>query len=139
MKTITPNLVKFAITASLVTILFRFALTFGIESKSNFLVILFSLLYALAMFVSGWTFGKKDREYLPIYDVGFRFHITTYLIHNIVSELWFALNFNSKFENISVIHSTAIIWGAFLFGHFLFFLWTRKNSINNLDKEDLFD
>ena len=139
MKTITHNLTKFAITATILTILFRYSLTYGIENNTNFIIFLSALLYALAMFVSGWTFGKKDREYLPIYDVGFRFHLATYLIHNILSELWFVRGFNSKNENITVIHSTAIIWGIFLIIHFLIFFWTRKNSINNLDKEDLFD
>ena len=139
MKTITHNLTKFAITATILTILFRYSLTYGIENNTNFIIFLSALLYALAMFVSGWTFGKKDREYLPIYDFGFRFHLATYLIHNILSELWFVRGFNSKNENITVIHSNAIIWGIFLIIHFLFFLWTRKNSINNLDKEDLFD
>jgi|SRR5690554_1281565 len=114
MKTITHNLLKFAIAATILTILFRYTLTYGIENKSNFTVILSAILYGVAMYLTGWTFGKKDRAYLPIYDVGFRFHLTTYLIHNIISELWFVLGFNSKYENITVIHSTAIIWGFFL-------------------------
>lgn len=139
MKLIAHNLIRFAITATALTILFRYALTYGIENKSNLIVVLSASIYAIAMFLTGWTFGKKDRMYLPIYDVGFRFHLATYLVHNIISELWFMLDFNSKYENITVIHSTAIIWGLFLIGHFVFFLWTRKNAINNLDKEDLFD
>jgi len=139
MKIITHNLIRFAITATALTILFRYTLTYGIENKSNLIIILSASIYAIAMFLTGWTFGKKDRKYLPIYDVGFRFHLTTYLVHNIISELWFILGFNSKYENITVIHNTAIIWGLFLIGHFVFFLWTRKNAINNLDKEDLFD
>lgn len=139
MKTITQYLIKFAIIATLLTIVFRYALTFGIDNKSNLIVMLSAILYGIAMYLAGWVFGKKDREHLPIYDVGFRFHLTTYLIHNIISELWFVFGFNSKSENITVIHSTAIIWGLFLVGHFIFFLWTRKNAIHNLDKEDLFE
>lgn len=139
MKPITHSLIKFAITAVLSAILFRYFLTYGIEIKSGFVIGISASVYAILMFLSGWSFGKEDREYLPVYDVGFRFHFTTYLIHNVVSELWFVLGFNSKYEHIAVIHTTAIVWGIFLLVHFVVFLWTRKNTINNLDKEDLFD
>jgi hypothetical protein len=91
------------------------------------------------MYLAGWTYGKKDREFLPIHDVGFRFHLVTYFTHNMISELWFILGFNTKHENIAVIHLTGISWGIFLIIHFIFFLKARKNSINHLDKEDLFD
>lgn len=91
------------------------------------------------MFISGWYFGKKDGEYLPIYDVGFRFHFATYFIHNLVSYLWFAFDFESSYEKILNINTTALIWGAILIIHFIFYLWTRKNSINDLDKNDFFE
>lgn len=139
MKTITHNLVKFAIAAIILAILFRFFLTYGIENRSNLIISFSALFYAIAMFMSGWIFGKKDQEYLPIYDVGFRFHLTTYLIHNSISELWFLFDFNSKDETITIIHFTTIIWSLFIIGHFILFLWTRKNAINSLDKKDLFD
>jgi hypothetical protein len=139
MKTITHFLLRFALTATALTIVFRYFLSYGIENKSSILIALSAILYGVAMFISGWLFGKKDEEYLPIYDVGFRFHFTTYLIHNLISLLWFGFGFNSHFEKIETIYTTAIIWGAFLIGHFLIFLWARKNSINNLDKEDLFE
>ena len=139
MKTITPFLLKFALTALILTIIFRYFLSYGIENKSSIIITFSAIIYGVSMFISGWIFGKKDGEYLPIYDVGFRFHLTTYLIHNIISELWFIFGFNSHYEKIGTIHSTAIIWGIFLIIHFIFFLWARKNSINNLNKEDLFE
>ncbi|HPM09813.1 MAG TPA: hypothetical protein PK941_05130 [Paludibacter sp.] len=139
MKTISPNLLKFAGTALLLTIIFRFFLSHGIDKDSMSIVILSAFLYGLAMFFSGWYFGKKDREYLPFYDVGFRFHLATYLSHNLISKLWFVFGFNSESEKISIIHITALIWGIILFFHFLFFLWTRKDAINDLDKDDLFE
>lgn len=139
MKTITTFLLRFALTATILTVIFRFTLSYGIEINSNIIIILSAVLYGVAMFIFGWYFGKKDGEYLPIYDVGFRFHFTTYLIHNLVSFLWFVFNFNSHYEKIGIIYTTAIIWGVFLIVHFISFIWTRKNSINNLNKEDLFE
>jgi len=139
MKLITHHLIKFAIAAMVLTLLFRYSLSYGIETGSNLIVVLSAAIYAIGMFITGWTFGEKDSRYLPIYDVGFRFHLTTYIVHSIISELWFVSGFNSKYEDIAIIHTTAAIWGFFLLGHFVFFLRTRKNTINHLDKEDLFD
>ena len=136
MKTITPFLLKFAL---VLAIIFRYLLSYGIDHKTYIVITLAVVLYGIGMFVSGWYFGIKDGEYLPIHDVGFRFHFTTYLIHNLISELWFVFGFNSSYERVRIIHITAIIWGFFLLCHFLFFLRARKNSIDNLDKTSLFE
>uniref|UniRef100_UPI004048EA0B hypothetical protein n=1 Tax=Mariniflexile sp. TaxID=1979402 RepID=UPI004048EA0B len=139
MKTITPYLLRFALTATLLTIVFRYFLSYGIENQSGIIITTSAVTYGLLMFASGWYFGRKDGEYLPIYDVGFRFHLTTYLIHNGISLLWIVLGFGSKYENLSVSIMVAIYWGIFLLLHFIFYVWARKNSIENLDKEDLFE
>ena len=139
MKTITPYLLRFALTTTLLTIVFRFFLSYGIENQSGIIITTSAVTYGLLMFATGWYFGRKDGEYLPIYDVGFRFHLTTYLIHNGISVLWLGLGFGSKYENLSVSIMVAIYWGIFLLLHFIFYIWARKNSIENLDKEDLFE
>ncbi|NLC66924.1 MAG: hypothetical protein GX752_08365 [Clostridium sp.] len=139
MKTITPYLLRFALTTTLLTIVFRFFLSYGIENQSGIIITTSAVTYGLLMFATGWYFGRKDGEYLPIYDVGFRFHLTTYLIHNGISLLWLGLGFGSKYENLSVSIMVAIYWGIFLLLHFIFYIWARKNSIENLDKEDLFE
>ena len=139
MKTITPYLLRFALTATILTIVFRYFLSYGIENQSGIIITISATIYGLLMFASGWYFRRKDGEYLPIYDVGFRFHLTTYLIHNGISLLWIGLGFGSKNENLNVSIMVAIYWGIFLLIHFALFLWARKNSINNLDKEDIFE
>ncbi|MFW6371519.1 MAG: hypothetical protein ACOC10_09995 [Bacteroidota bacterium] len=126
-------------TATVLTIIFRYFLSYGIEKQFGIIIIISAAAYGLLMFAFGWYFGRKDGEYLPIYDVGFRFHLTTYLIHNGLSLLWIGLGFGSKYENLNVSIVVAIYWGIFLLIHFIFFLWARKNSINNLDKEDIFE
>ena len=114
MKTITPHLIGFAISAATLTIIFRYALTYGIENQSILLIVFSPTIYGITMFLCGWFFGRKDNIYLPIYDVGFRFHLTTYLVYNTISELWFIFDLNSKYEKIIVIYFTAIIWGGLL-------------------------
>lgn len=139
MKTITPDLIKFAVVITILTILFRFFLSSGIDNHLNYQIILSAIIYGFGMFASGWYFGKNDGEYLPIHDVGFRFHFTTYLIHNSVSILWFYLGYNSQKENIGLTYTIAMIWGSIVFIHLLSFLWARRKSINDLNKEDLFE
>ena len=139
MKTITRFLLGFALTISVLTITFRYFLSYGIDNKSTIIVVLSAILYFIGMFISGWFFGKKDGDYLPIYDVGFRFHFTTFFIFNLISELWFVFGFNSGYEKVRYVHLTAIIWGVFLLFHFVMYLKAKRKSIDNLDKEELFD
>ena len=139
MKLITSFLLRFAVSATLLTLIFRYFLSQSIELHSFLSAILTASLYAISMFLIGWYFGKRDREHMPIFDVGFRFHLTTYLIHNIISELWFVFGFNSANENITSIHFTALIWGCLLFVHYIFFLRTRNQTVNHIHKKDLFD
>lgn len=139
MKTITPYLLRFALAAACLAIIFRYFLSYGIDHQSTMTIILSAILYGVSMFISGWYFGKRDGNYLPIYDVGFRFHLTTYLVHNSISELWFILGFNSEYESIDMVHSTAWIWAIFVTLHIFIFLLMRKHSINSLNKDDLFD
>jgi len=133
MKIITPYLLWFALTVAILTVVFRYFLSYGI------IITVSASIYGFLMFASGWYFGKKDREYLPIYDIGFRFHLTTYLVHNTVTLLWLGLGFGSQYEDLKISIMIIIYWGILLLIHFIFFLWSRKNSIKNLDKDDLFE
>lgn len=138
-KLITPNLLKFTLTTAILTIIFRIGLSTSITSKMIIAVVISALVYAIFMWFNGFYFGKKEYEYLPIYDIGFRFHLSTFLAHNLISVLWFVFGFESPYENIYTIYTTASIWSVFLIFHLVYFLYVRKSSIKNLDKEDLFE
>jgi len=138
-KLITPNLIKFTFVTILLTIIFRFSLSTSITHKMIFAVIITSIVYGIFMWLNGKYFGRKEYEFLPIFDIGFRFHLFTFLAHNLVSVLWFVFGFQSKYENIKIIYITAIIWSVLLIIHFIYYLSVRKSSIKNLDKEDLFE
>ena len=140
MKTlITSNLVKFTLTTAILTIIFRFGLSYSISNKMSIALILSSVIYAILMWCNGSYFGRKEYEYLPIYDIGFRFHLATFLAHNLTSIFWFVFGFESQYENIQTIYLTALIWAVFLIIHFIYFLSVRKSTIKNLDKNDLFE
>ncbi len=140
MKTITPYLLKFTLTITVLTIIFRYFLSYGIEeNNTSNIVTLSAVIYFFLMLGSGWYFGKMDGEYLPISDVGFRFHLVTYLIHNGISILWIMLGLGSKYETLNLSRTVAFYWGIFILFHFFLFLKKRKKTINSLDKEDLFE
>lgn len=136
---ITSNLLKFTAVTLILTILFRIGLSTSITNGATIAVILSAVVYAISMWINGSYFGRKDYEYLPIYDIGFRFHLSTFIAHNVVSILWFVFKFESKYENINTIYITALIWSVFLIVHLVYYLSLRKSSIKNLDNEDLFE
>ena len=136
---ITPNLIKFTLATILLTIIFRVGLSISITNKIVVASTICAIIYGVLMWYNGSYFGRKEHEYLPIYDVGFRFHLSTFLAHNVVSILWFVFAFQSKYENIKVIYFTALIWAVILVIHLIYYFSVRKSSIKNLDKEDLFE
>ena len=139
MKTFTKYLAGFAVTALILTIAVRVLLSFLVETKQSALCYIVAGIYAVSVFVSGWIFGDKERRYLPIHDIGFRYNLTTYLIFNGVWELWFVLGFNSHYENNDMAHFSAILWGSIVLVHYIMYRHFRKKLIDGLDKKDLFE
>jgi len=139
MKLITSNLLKFAFFFALGTILFRFGLSWAITNHTVFEMWVFAVLYFIFNYSIGWFFGKKDYESFPLYDIGFRFHLVTYVEFNIIAKLWFLFGLQSRFENVKVVHQIALFWGIFLLLHFIIYLFTRKNAIKGLSKSDIFE
>ena len=119
---ITPNLIKFTVVTLILTILFRIGLSTSITNGMIIAIILSVVIYAISMWINGSYFGRKEYEYLPIYDIGFRFHLFTFLAHNLVTVSWFVFAFESKYENIKVIYITILIWSVFLIIHLIYYL-----------------
>lgn len=139
MKSITKNLMYFAIFFFIGAIVFRYCLSTNIENRSYNLVWIIAAGYFSFNFLIGWFFGKRDYKSLPLYDVGFRFHFVTYLLFNIVAVLWFSLGFHSHFESIRNVYVIAIIWGIGLLIHFIIYLIARKSTIKGLNKSEIFE
>jgi hypothetical protein len=136
---ITANQLRFAAVLLALTIVFRFGLSRLLDMQYFTLVWVVASVYAIAAFLTGWYFGRKDHESLPIYDIGFRFHLTTYIICNVYGEVWYLLGFQSRYEDILVVHLTALYWGVFLLLHFIVFIATRKNAIKGISKTEIFE
>ncbi len=139
MKLITSNLLKFAICFALGSILFRFGLSWSITNHALIEMWIFAILYFFFNAGIGWFFGKKDYESFPLNDIGFRFHLVTYVVFNIIWELWFLLGLQSPVENGNFAPQIAFFWGIFLLIHFIIYLFNRKNTIKGIDKSEIFE
>jgi hypothetical protein len=139
MKFISTNLLKFAIFFALGSILFRYGLSWSITHHAVIDIWFFAILYFLFNAGIGWFFGKKDYESFPLSDIGFRFHLVTYLIFNVVWELWFLFRLQSGVESVQIAHKIAFFWGIFLLLHFILYLLNRRNTIKGLEKSEMFE
>ena len=139
MKKITKNLIAFSVGLVVLTIAFRFSLSSMLQNRLFSSVWLVAAIYGIFVFIIGWIFGKKDKMDLPLYDIGFRFHLATYIICNLIAEVWYLIGLQSEYENIRTVHLTAIFWGFGLLIHFIIYLFTRKNAIKGIKKSEIFE
>lgn len=139
MKLGTKNILNYALGLTVLTFLFRWVLSSLLEQEQFGTVWIVALLYSAAIFGIAWFFGKRDKESLPLYDVGFRFHLVSYLICNIIAEGWFFFEMQSKFETVKTVHLTVLFWGLGLLIHSFNYYRTRKNTYKGLKKSEIFE
>lgn len=137
--TITKPLVQFILVTTLLTILFRISLSELLNNQLWNLVFIPPLIYFILMYFSGRFFGIKEYEYLPIGDIGFRFHLSTFVVFFTVSYSMSYLEYMSSSEPKGIIDTTLLIWGILLFSHFVFYQKFKRNNIKGINKEDIFD
>ncbi len=139
MKTITKNLLYFSISLVVLTIIFRFLLSSMLQHREFNYVIFVAVAYGVVVFIIGAIFGRRDRIHLPLYDIGFRFHLATYLICNLIGEIWYLTGMQSEYENIRVVHLTILYWGIGLLLHFIIYLITRRHAIKGIKRTEIFE
>lgn len=136
MKSLTIRLGLFAISALFLTMLFRYVLNLYIGVQSVIGTTLCSVVYACLMFLIGWHYGRKDAVENDIHDIGFRFHLVTYLICICIGYAAYYLGWNT--ENLRALAITTISWGIGLAIHFVFYLIEQGKTIKGYAKDDIF-
>jgi len=136
MKALTIRLGQFAICALVLTVLFRYALNLCIDANSIIGTTTSSIVYGGLMFLIGWYFGKKDANENEIHDIGFRFHLVTYILYIGIGYEVYHLGWNA--ESLRAMTITAISWGIGLTIHFIFYLIEQKRTIRGYAREDIF-
>lgn len=139
MKIITKNLLLFASLLFVYTLLFRYGLGSLLDAERWGWVAIISVLYGGLIFITAWTTGRRDGKETFLFDAGFRWNLTTFVIWGIASEAWFLLGLHSAHESIRVVHITLLIWSGFLVLHFILFLILRRRTIHGVHKTDIFE
>lgn len=139
MKSITTYQIGFAAIAIGITILFRCLLTFFLNQQQYVLTWILAALYFVSMFSTGWYFGKKANQSLPVASLTFRFHFYTFIIFSFISLLWFKLNLAGVHENFESFKRGTFIWLIILLLHFGMYLLKGRNTIKGITKTDIFE
>ena len=139
MKIISRNLLLFAFLLLVYTLLFRFGLGSLLTAEKYGLVAIISVLYGGFIFVTAWMTGRRDGRENFLFDAGFRWNMTTFVVWGVASEAWFLLGLHSAYETIRVVHITLLIWSGFLLLHFILFLILRRRTIKGVHKTDIFE
>tara|TARA_B100001175_G_scaffold282482_1_gene261625 strand:- start:108 stop:530 length:423 start_codon:yes stop_codon:yes gene_type:complete len=137
--TITKSLIQFITVTTFLTVIFRISLSEFLNEQLWSFVFIPPLIYFILMYVSGRYFGIKEYKYLPIGDIGFRFHVSTFIIFLIVSYLMYYLGYMSNSEPRGILDITISIWGIFLIIHMILFFKSKNDNIMGINKEDIFD
>jgi len=139
MKIISRNLLLFAGLLFAYTLLFRFGLSSLLTAEKFGWVAVISILYGGIIFMTAWMTGRRDGRENFLFDAGFRWNTTTFLVWGVASEAWFLLDLNSVYESIRMVHITLLIWSVVLVLHFMLFLILRKRTIKGVHKTEIFE
>ena len=136
MKALTIRLEQFAICALVLTVLFRYTLDLCIEANNVIGTTTCSIVYGGLMFLVGWYFGTKDAKENEVHDIGFRYHLVTYILcigigYGVHYWGWHA-------ESLRAMTITAISWGIGLLVHFIFYLIEQRKTIKGYAKDEIF-
>lgn len=136
MKALTIRLGQFAISALVLTVLFRYALNLCIEANSVIGTTTCSIVYGGLMFLVGWYFGTKDAKENEVHDIGFRYHLVTYILCIGIGYGVHYLGWNV--ESLRAMAITTISWGVGLLVHFIFYLIEQSKTIKGYAKDEIF-
>ena len=135
MKALTKNLKYFGALTILFSIVFFYYLYTSINMQSFENIVLYAILYGAALFISAFILGYNDPVRKSKLDLGFHYHLITYVIVNLIgiSALFLAMGFNS--DTIINASLNLIFWGLGLLVHYYF----STRSIKGIDKNQIFD
>jgi len=139
MKIISRNLLLFALLLFIYTVLFRFGLGQLLMAEKWAWVAIIAVVYGIAIFVTAWMTGKREGMNNFLFDAGFRWNLTTFIVWGAASEAWFLLGLHSAYESIRVVHITLLIWSGFLVLHLILFLILRRRTIKGVHRTDIFE
>jgi hypothetical protein len=134
MKAITAHQLRFFVFAVFLSALFHLILGYSLSNKLWLAVLICSLGYGMAMFLNGFLNGRKDKLSAVRHDVGFRYHLLTYLAVNAVFLISLGIGNHRQWFGTGGIIGQFGAWGVGLLIHYL---WSRR-TIKGYSSDELF-
>ena len=135
MKTMTVNQKYFGILALIFSIAFFYSLHSALKTEVYDNIWLYAISFGVLLFVSGLILGYNDSVRKSRKDLGFQYHLTTFIIVNIVGIPWLFLVMGFNINSVVNAIFQCIGWGLGLFLHY----YLSSKSIKGINKAELFD
>lgn len=124
----------FFLTSLILSHLFFYTLYDKIASQDFRQLGIIATVYGVSMFIAGLFWGYLDRARNSRKDIGFTFHVFTYLNVNFSSIFWMFIFLNFSMQNVLYAILHLIIWGFFLWLHYQY----SKRSIKGYHQQEIF-
>jgi hypothetical protein len=134
MRYTTPQLTGFGITTLLLSIGFFYYLYSSLDAREYSYIWLAALAYGVLMFVNGFVWGWLDSARKSRHDLGFLYHLYTFIIVNSVHAI--AIFYYGRTDKWTLIYSGLgmIAWGLGLYVHYS----NSRKSIKGMERGELF-
>ena len=103
-----------------------------IEAYGNLWI--YALIYGIVMFLNGLYFGYNDPVRETRHDLGFQYHLITYIIVNVIGINWFIFKFADSGNAFFWIVIQCVPWGLGVLLHY----YLSLRCIKGMDKEEIF-
>lgn len=131
----TRNLKYFSGLTLIFSIVFFAYLYTALANESYNNIGIYAGIYGIALFTSGLALGYNDSAKNSRLDLGFHYHLNTFIIVNCVgiASLFISMGISWKTLLNAVLY--LFFWGLGLFVHYFF----SSKSIKGFDKKEIFD
>lgn len=135
MNFINRYVIRFSLMAMVYCTTFYLALEYFASTGNPRMIWVAAVVYGIAMFLTGLLVGRKD-----VYEgyMGVNYHVTTYIICNIVPVVLIAIGWLTVFGYKMILFIMAV-WGLSLLIHIAAYIAKRKSNIKGYDKKELFE
>ena len=135
MKTITNNLKYFGGLTLIFSIAFFYYLYSAVLAQSYSDIWIYVSLYGAALFISGFVLGYRDPVRKSRLDLGFYYHLITFIVVNFVGIISLFIAMGFSFRTLLNAAASLIFWGLGLLVHYYF----SSRSIKGINKREIFD
>ena len=135
MKQMSRNLKYFSALTLVFSMVFFYFLFSALESHSYENIWILPLTFGVLMFASGLILGGTDPVQSSRSDLGYQYHLMTFIIVNGVGIPWFLITMGIDNISMSIIALQCLPWGLGLAIHY----YCSSKTIKGISKKEIFD